>query len=140
MPIIPWRPFFDLDRFFEDEEWFLPVLKGYHEPAMDLYETDKNLVAKVSLPGIDPEKINVSVKDQVLRVSGTSEEKTEEKKKGYFRQEIKKGSFERAIRLPVPIKENAVEANYEKGVLEIVMPKLEPTKTGEKKIAIKVKK
>ena len=138
MPIIPWRPFGDLGKFFE-EDWFLPAFSTIRifEPAMDIYETDKEVIAEVNLPGIDPEKIEVSVKNQVLTVSGKVEEKKEEKEKGYWRREIKKGSFERMTRLPVPVKEDKVEAIYEKGILKIVMPKSEIKK--EKTVKIKVK-
>lgn len=140
MSLIPWRPFDDLDRFFSDEDWFLPVVlpRFQQGPVMDVYETDKDVIAEVNLPGVDPKKIDVSVKNGVLRVSGASEEKTEEKKKGYWRKEIRKGSFERAVRLPAEVKEDGIDATYEKGVLKIVMPK---TKTGasEKKVKIKVK-
>ncbi|MGC9046834.1 MAG: Hsp20/alpha crystallin family protein [Minisyncoccia bacterium] len=138
MAIIPWKPFNDLDleRFFDDE--FLSTLSPFrNEPAIDLYETDKDVVAEVNVPGIDPEKINVSVEDQVLRISGHIEDKKEEKEKGYWRKEIKRGMFERAIRLPVPIKEDAIDATYDNGILKIVMPKLS-AKT--KNIQIKVKK
>jgi len=139
MSLIPWRPFDDLDRFFSDEDWFLPVLPKFQAgPVMDVYETDKDVVAEVNLPGVDPKKVDVSVKNGILRVSGASEEKTEEKKKGYWRKEIRKGSFERAVRLPAEVKEDGVEATYEKGVLKIVMPKTK-TETAEKKVKIKVK-
>jgi len=139
MAIIPWKPFDELDRFFSDEDWFLPVLPRFQAgPVMDVYETDKNVVAEVNLPGIDPEKVDVSVKNRVLRVSGSSEEKTEEKKKGYWRKEIRKGSFERAVRLPSEVQEDKVDATYEKGVLKIVIPKTK-AKVAEKKVKIKVK-
>jgi HSP20 family protein len=139
MPLIPWRPFDELERFFSDEDWFLPVLPKFQTgPVMDVYETDKDVIAEINLPGVDPEKVDVSVKNGILRVSGTSEEKTEEKKKGYWRKEIRRGSFERAIRLPTEVKEDKVEATYEKGVLKVVMPKVK-TETAEKKVKIKVK-
>jgi HSP20 family protein len=104
---------------------------------MDIYETDKNVVAEVNIPDFDPKKVDVSVEDNVLRVSGKMEEKKEEKEKGYWRKEIRKGSFERMMRLPVAVKENEVDAVYEKGVLKITMPKvkIEP----KPKVQIKVK-
>lgn len=139
MKLIPWRPF-DFSRFFEDDDWFLPVIPRISEPALDLYETEKEVVAKVNLPGVDPEKINVTVDEQTLRISGSTEEKSEEKKKGYFRREIRQGAFERVVQLPVPVKADATEANYDRGVLEIIMPKAEPEKTEGKKIKVKVKK
>ncbi len=136
MPLIPWRPL-DLDRFFEDDDWFLPVIPKtkLFEPAMNLYETDKEVIAELNLPNIDPEKVQVTVENQVLHVTGTTEEKKEEKKKGYWRKEIRSGSFERAVQLPVPVKEEKTEASYEKGVLKVVMPK----QSEPKKKAIKVK-
>jgi len=138
MPIIPWRPFSDLEKFFE-EDWFLPVFPSIRipEPAMDVYETNSEVIAEVNLPGIDPEKVEVTVKNQVLTVSGKVEEKKEEKEKGYWRREIKRGAFERMVRLPNPVKEDKVEATYEKGVLKIVMPKAEVKK--EKTVKIKIK-
>ena len=139
MAIIPWKPFDELNHFFSDEDWFLPVLPKFQTaPAMDMYETDKDIVAKVNLPGIDPKKVDISVKNGILRISGSSEEKTEEKKKGYWRKEIKKGSFERVAQLPSKVEEDKIDATYEKGVLKIIMPKVQ-AKTSEKKIKIKVK-
>jgi HSP20 family protein len=139
MPIIPWRPFGDLDKFFSDDEWLFPVWHLKQEPAMDIYETDKDVVAKVNLPGVDPEKVEISVENGMLKVSGKMEEKQEEKKKDYYRKEIRYGSFERIAKLPAEVKEKEIEATYDKGVLEIVMPKVEKAKA-EKKIKIKVKK
>jgi len=139
MSLIPWKPFSDLDKFFDEDDWLLPVFPRIDigKPAMDIYETDKNVVAEVSIPNFDPEKIDVSVEDNVLRVSGKMDEEKEEKEKGYWRKEIRKGSFERMMRLPVAVKENEVDAVYEKGVLKITMPKvkIEP----KPKVQIKVK-
>jgi len=139
MSLIPWESSDDLGRFFSDEDWLLPIVPKFQQgPVMDVYETDKDVVAEVNLPGVDPKKIDVSVKNGVLQVSGTSEKKTEEKKKGYWRKEIRKGSFQRAVRLPTEVEENKINATYEKGVLKIVMPKAK-AKKGEKKVRIKVK-
>lgn len=139
MALIPWRPFIDLERFFEDDDWF-----NFHRPAlpaMDVYETDKEVVAEVSLPGFDPKDIDIAVENGALRISGKMEEKQEDKnkEKGYWMKEIRKGSFERIIPLPAQVKENKIEAHYEKGLLKIVMPKAEE-KPALKKIKIKVKK
>jgi len=141
MSLIPWRPFSDMDKFFGDDDWFLPIVPRWEtgKPAMDVYETDKEVIAEVSLPGVDPEKVEVSVEDDILKVSGGMEEKKEEKEKGYWRKEIRKGSFERMVKLPVAVKENAVDATYEKGVLKIVMPKAETKATPKVKIKVKEK-
>jgi HSP20 family protein len=106
---------------------------------MDLKETDDSLIAELEVPGFDPKDIEVSVEDGVLRVRGSMEEKKEEKEKGYWRREIRRGSFERAVRLPVEVKEDAVEATYEKGVLRVVMPKTESKPKPKVKIQVKEK-
>ncbi len=141
MPLIPWRPFSDLERLFEDDNWFLPIFPHMKlgKPAMDVRETDKELIAEVELPGFNPEKVEVSVEDGVLQVSGKIDEKKEEEKKGYWRKEIRRGSFERMVKLPVAVKEDAIEAVYEKGVLKITMPKTETKPTSKVKIKVKEK-
>jgi HSP20 family protein len=141
MSLIPWKPFSDLDKFFSDDDWLLPIFPRTElaKPAMDLKETDKEVVAEVEVPGFDPEKIDVSVEDGVLRVKGSMDEKKEEKEKGYWRKEIRTGSFERLVRLPVAVKEDGVEATYDKGVLKIIMPKAETKPTSKVKIKVKEK-
>ena len=142
MALVPWKSFGDFDKFFEDEDWFMPIMHhpGMLQPAMDLYETDQAVVAEMNLPNIDPDKIDIVIEHGMLRVSGATEDKKEEKKKGYYRKEIHKGSFERMARLPSPVKENAVDATYEKGVLKIVMPKKAETKSTARKIKVVEKK
>lgn len=139
MALIPLRPF-DLDRFFEDEDFMLPVFSTFKTfPEMDLYETDKEIVAEISAPGIDPQKTEILIENGYLKVKGEGEERKEEKKKDYWRKEISRRAFERTIRLPQEVDEDKVEATYEKGILKIVMPKKEATKSKGKKIEIKEK-
>lgn len=139
MSLIPWRPFSDFDKFFGEDDWIFPVFLRTElvRPAMDVYETKKDVVAEVNVPDFDPEKIEVSIEDGILKVSGHMDEKKEEKEKGYWRKEIRKGSFERMVRLPVAVKEDAVKASYEKGVLKIVMPKAEVKPTQKVKVKVK---
>jgi len=141
MSLIPWKPFSDLDRFFGDDDWLMPVFPRVEltKPAMDVKETDKEVIAEVEIPGFDPERVDVSVEDGVLRVKGSMDEKKEEKEKGYWRKEIRTGSFERMVRLPVAVKEDAIEATYEKGILKIVMPKSEAKPSSKVKIQVKGK-
>lgn len=141
MKLIPQNPFGDLDRFFEEEDWFLPVISSsfLKEPAMDLYQTDKEVIAEINLPDIDPEKVEVVVEDQILTIKGSMEKEEEEEKKNYWRKEIRRGFIERSVRIPVEIDEDKVEANYEKGILKVVMPKKAPSVSKEKKIKIKIK-
>jgi HSP20 family protein len=140
MPIIKYDPFKELDRFFEDENWFgfFPALRRRFGPAMDVYETEKDVVAEIQVPDLDPQRINVSIEDGVLKVEGGEEKKEEEKNKNYYRKEIRRGYFCREVSLPVAVKEEEAQATYEKGILKVVIPKAEEAKKG-KKIEVKVK-
>jgi len=135
--LIP-RDFFDTDRFFDEENWRLPQLFPIKlsKPALDLYETDKEVIAELSAPGFDPKKIEATVENQCLRIKGAMEKEKEEKKKEYWRKEISKGSFERLVRLPAAVDEKKIKASYKKGVLKITMPKITVAK--ERKVKIKV--
>lgn len=138
--LIPWKPFAGIDKFFANDDWLFPVFsnKELSMPAMDLYETDKNVIAEINIPDFDPNKVEISIENGMLKIVGAMEDKREENKKGYWRKEIRKGSFERILHLPVAVKENDVEAVYDKGVLKITMPKAS-LKSATKKIKIAIK-
>ncbi len=141
MSLIPWKPFQDADKFFDgDEDFFFPVFpKKKTEPDMDIYETEKEVVADVNIPNVDPETIEVSVQDNVLHVSGGKEEKKEEKDKGYWKREIRSGSFSRAVRVPSPVEGDKAEAVYENGILKVTIPKKKELEEGEGKVKVKIK-
>lgn len=144
MPIIPWRPFWDLERWFEEfwpEEDFFPLARfsRIRTPRMDIYEKDNNIVAEVELPGVDPKDINIEVKDGYLKVEAKSKKEKEEKKEGFYRREIGESYFKRIVPLPDQVLEEKAEAEYEDGILRITIPKAGPKKEKEKKIKIKIK-
>jgi len=147
MPIIPWRPFGDIERWFEDlepEEWFERprwgrMLSVIRAPRMDIYEDDGNVIAEAELPGVDPKNIEVEVKDNILRVEAKTEEKKEVKEKGYYRKEMGARYFKRQVPLPSEVIGEKAVAEYEGGVLKLIIPKAKPKKVEKKKIKIKVK-
>jgi HSP20 family protein len=91
----------------------------------------------MSMPGIDPEKVEVTIEGNYLRVVGRREEEKETKNKQFYSKEIHRGSFERAIRLPAAVNEDAVKAEYKDGVLKVTMPKTEVKKKGRVKVVVK---
>lgn len=144
MPLIPWRPFWEIERWFEEEwpdiwEWPRLRVPTIRTPRMDIYETDGSVVAEVELPGVDPKNIEVEVKDNVLRVEAKAEEKKEIKEKGYYKKEMGARYFKRQVSLPTEVIGEKAEAEYSDGVLKITVPKAKPKETKEKKIKIKIK-
>jgi HSP20 family protein len=127
-----------LERFLDDDFFgFVPAVKRHTEPAMDMYQTEKELVVELQVPKMDPKDITVTVEDGVLKVEGGREEEKEQKGKEYFRREIRRGRFARMLSLPVHVQEDATKASFEHGVLKIVMPKAEQAKPKSVEIEVR---
>lgn len=139
MPITKYNPFREVEKIFEDDDLFgfFPAVKRSFGPAMDIYETEKEVVVEMQMPKVDPAKLNISVENGVLRVEGGEEEEKEEKDKNYYRKEIRRGHFVRHATLPVPVKEDGADASYENGMLKITIPKAEVKKG--KRIEVKIR-
>ena len=118
-----------LDRLFGS---MTPTVPGNEtlESAMDMYETDNEVVVKMSVPGFKPEDIQVTLTGDTLTVKGEVKDEKEEKdeKRSYLRREIKRGSFQRAVMLPSGIKGEDTKAEFKDGVLVLTLPKAEEVK------------
>jgi HSP20 family protein len=128
------------DRFFRYGKGFEMEPRAGTDswsPAVDLEETDDKLIVKAEMPGLEPEDFQVSLYDNKLAIKGEKRQQKEEKKKDYRMVERNYGSFYRSIPLPYPVESDKAEAYYDKGVLEITLPK--PGTTRAKQIEVNVK-
>ena len=105
-------------------------------PAMDLVETDEHFVLKADLPGLAEDDVDIEVEDNVLTVSGERKAEHEDKREGYYRVERSYGAFRRSLTLPEGVDAQAVTATFDKGVLEVRIPKPEERKP--RRVAIQV--
>jgi HSP20 family protein len=134
MVIERWNPWADLRRFDDmfnrlwrsslagteaGEAWGIPV---------DVYQEGENVVVQASLPGVDPEKIDVTVEDGVLTIKAESTEEKEERGDSFLLRERRTGSFYRALRLPETVDEGKAKSEYKNGVLKVKFPKHESKK------------
>jgi HSP20 family protein len=116
------------------------TLFGGEAFALDMYETDDDVIVEAPLPGVKPEEIDIQVSGNVLTIKGEwKEEKKEkkEKKASYVYQERSFGSFCRSVTLPTKVDVDKAEAAFEHGVLTLTLPKSEAVKP--KTIKIKTK-
>lgn len=138
-----WDPFQEMlnlrrtvDRLFDnvnpDREW-QPTQWGL---AVDVVENKDDFVIKASVPGINPDDLDVSYSDDTLTIKGEVKSDSEYKEDQYHLRERRYGSFARSISLPIKIKGDAIEANYQNGVLTLRLPKAEEVKP--RRISIKV--
>jgi HSP20 family protein len=97
-------------------------------PAMDLVETEDQFVLRADLPGMGEEDVNIELEDNVLTVSGERRTEHEDKREGFYRMERAYGSFSRSLTLPKGVDPEAVTAAFDRGVLEVRVPKPEQRK------------
>jgi HSP20 family protein len=105
-------------------------------PAMDLVELDDHFVLRADLPGLDEADVKLEIADDVLTVSGERRFEHEDRKEGFYRLERGTGSFTRSLTLPEGVDADAVEAAFDKGVLEVRIPKPEQRKPRRVEIAV----
>jgi HSP20 family protein len=103
-------------------------------PAMDLLETDEAFVLRADLPGMSESDVNIELEDNVLTVSGERKAEHEDKGEGFYRLERASGTFSRSLTLPKGVDPEAVSASFDRGVLEVRIPK--PERRKPRKIAI----
>lgn len=96
---------------------------GGWEPAVDIYETAKEIVVQAELAGMRQEDIEIIATNSSLVLRGGRKDINPERKKHYHQMEIQWGPFERAILLPAEVRPEETKATYYEGLLEVVMPK-----------------
>lgn len=137
MAIIRWRPF-DVGSIFDDD-LDLPTIPGISNlmgQGLNIYETDEAIIAEAALPGVPEEKIDVTIDDDRVRISGSREERKEEKdKRRYFMSSIS-DSYNYSFRLPKgTIKDVEPICELDNGVLCLTFPKMERKPPRKIKIA-----
>lgn len=92
-------------------------------PALDVVETEKSLIVKADLPGLEKDDLRISITDDILTIQGEKKAEKEEKGKDFRRLERAYGTFSRSVRLPREVDQEKVKASYRNGVLEIDLSK-----------------
>jgi len=127
-----------MDRLFDDAFTRPLSLSGVSAaPAIDMYQTDDEVVVKATLPGLKPEDVDITVTGETLTLRGEYKQEEEQKNAHYHIREQRSGSFERSLLLPTDVKADKAVADFENGVLTISMPIAEEVKP--KTISVKAK-
>lgn len=103
--------------------------------ATNIYQKNDDIIVKMHVPGIHPDKIDISIEDNLLYIRGEREEEHETEDTSYFHREIRTGAFERIVTLPMAVDQAGIKAEYKHGVLKIFLPK----KQTQEKIKVSVK-
>jgi HSP20 family protein len=128
-----------MDRLFDDA-FTRPVnLRdgGWSAPAIDMYQTDDEVVVKAALPGFQADEVQINVTGDVLTLRGEIKHEEEKKERSWHIREHRWGSFERSISLPTDVVADRANADFTNGILTISLPKAEEVKP--KTITVKAK-
>lgn len=128
-----------MDRLF-DEAFTRPfglTATATAMPAVDMYQTDNEVVVRASVPGIKAEDVQISVTGEVLTLKGEVRQKEETQEKAWHIREQRWGAFERSLMLPVDVVADKARAEFENGILTITLPKAEQSRP--KTITVKAK-
>ena len=118
-----------MDHLFDDAFTRpLTLRDGWSAPAIDMYQTDDEVVVKASLPGVKADEVQINITGEVLTFKGETRQVEEKKDKAWHMREQRWGAFERAIALPTEVVADTAKAEFENGILTIFLPKAEEVK------------
>ena len=106
------------------------------EPAAEVAESDGDVIVKMQVPGVEKDQLQLTVSDDRLTVRGELRKESEEKRKNYYRQEIRYGAFQRSVPLPVEVDAAKASAQMKNGMLTVTLPKSKHPKAQEIKVAV----
>ena len=128
-----------MDRLFDDAFTRPLSLKdgGWSTPAVDMYQTDNDVVIKAALPGFKSDDVQINVTGDLLTIRGDLKHEEEQNEKSWHIREQRWGSFERSVSLPTAVVPDKAQADFANGILIITLPKAEEVKP--KTITVKAK-
>jgi HSP20 family protein len=128
-----------MERLF-DEQFLTPNWPWNGErqatPALDLYTTPEAVVARIALPGVKSEDVDVTIADDIVTVQGSYQEEKETTEAGYVHKELSRGSFSRTFAVPTAVKAEAATASFNDGLLTVTLPKTEEVKPKHVKVEV----
>jgi len=110
--------------------------RKWNVPAVNILENDANFEIKLAAPGMKKQDFKISIEENNLVVSASATEQSQDKNERFTRKEFSFSSFSRSFALPENANIDAIQAQYENGIMNIVIPKQEPTKPKVKEVTI----
>ena len=148
MAIVRWESFRDLitlqdrmnrmfdERFGRVQAGDINMVTGAWSPAVDIYETDNNIIVKAELPEMKEKDIDIRLENDTLTLKGERKFEKETREENYHRVERAYGAFSRSFTLPTSVDQDKISAEYKDGVLKITLPKKVETKSKQIKVNI----
>lgn len=143
----PLSPFDEMDQWMNDffprrwmQRWGWPsmgelgrAMEGY-SPRVDLIDRENEVVLRAEIPGEKKEDLDISITENAVVIAGTTQRESKQETGEYYRREIARGGFSRAVTLPTSVDTEKAATLFEDGVLEITMPKTSKAKRRQIKL------
>lgn len=152
MSIVKWSPMKELEDMRRDmerllEDVFEPSRRRRHwwpkspeggvvVPNIDMYDRKSEIVLKAELPGVERDKIDLTITRDAITIKGEIRREEEVREEDYYSREISYGNFTRSVTLPAEVESEKAKATFKDGILEIVLPKKEEAKPREIRVEV----
>lgn len=130
MRLVRWQPFSEMESLRRQMDQMFDELAGVNRqsstawiPAIEIQDREDSLVLRAEIPGVEAKNLDIQVAREAVAISGEHRYENKAQEQGFFRTELRYGSFERTIPLPVAVENNQVQAEFKDGILKLTLPK-----------------
>ncbi|MBV9387431.1 MAG: Hsp20/alpha crystallin family protein [Chroococcidiopsidaceae cyanobacterium CP_BM_ER_R8_30] len=131
MVLVRWQPYQEmatlrrqLDSMFDEMANINRMSQTTWKPAVELKETEDNVVVRAEIPGVEGKDLDVQVSKKAVSISGEHRYEKQAEVKGHFHTEFRYGKFQRVLALPVAVQNDQVKAEFKDGILTLTLPKV----------------
>lgn len=143
------NPFEQMEQWFQEsfpERWMHPFRRSWMETPtfesmfegkmmkVDVVDREKEILVRAELPGVKKDDIDITVDDQQVTIKATTSHEEKEEEGEYYRHEISRGEYHRSFALPTKVNIDKVKTTFKDGVMELTLPKTEPSKRRKIKV------
>ncbi len=143
MRLIRWQPFSEMESLRTQMDRMFDELAGLNRqsstdwtPAIEIQDREDNLVLRVEIPGVEAKDLDIQVAREAVAISGEHRYENKAQEQGFFRTELRYGSFQRTIPLPVAVENNQVQAEFKDGILKLTLPKAQEARHKVVKVSL----
>ena len=130
MRLVRWQPFAEMESLRHQMDRMFDELAGINSqsstswtPAIEIQDREDSLVLRAEIPGVEAKDLDIQVAREAVAISGEHRYENKTQEQSFFRSELRYGSFQRTIPLPVAVENNQAQAEFKDGILKLTLPK-----------------
>jgi HSP20 family protein len=144
MRLIRWQPFSEMESLRNQMDRMFDELAGLNNrqsstdwtPAIEIQDREDSLILRAEIPGVEAKDLDIQVAREAVAISGEHRYENKAQEQGFFRTELRYGSFQRTIPLPVAVDNNQVQAEFKDGILKLTLPKAQEARHKVVKVSL----